>query len=147
MTIDLGCYGVIYASFNDIREASKAHLKLRETQPGWTVHYIQIEQYMSKYSPGSQIDLAEYKGEVYVTVTYYGSRQRYDAGGITYMVKKLLRSEGEIMSCDVIVSTYPHISFFAKYFDVVAAKMAILRLNGSQFTVNGSQSPKTTTAN
>ena len=135
MTIDLGRYGVIYASFNDIREASKAHLKLRETQPSWTIHYIQIEQYMSKYSPGSQIDLAECKGEVHITVTYYGSRQRYDAGGITYMVKKLLRGEGEVMSCDVVFSAYPYMSFFARYFDVVAAKMAILRLNGSQFTV------------
>ena len=135
MTVDLGRYGIIYASFNDIREASKASLKLGETQPSWTIHYIQLDQYMSKYSPNSQINLAEYKGEVHVLVTYYGSRQRYDAGGVTYMVKKFLRGEGELMSCDVMSSTYPYLSFFAKYFDVIAAKMAILRLNGSQFKV------------
>ena len=139
VTVDLQIHGVIYASFNDIREAHMAYQNLKEIRPSWAIQYIELEQYMSKYSPGSKLDLAEYRGEVHVTVTYYGSRQRYDAGGITYMVKRLLRGEGDVMSCDVISSSYPQISFFARYFDILAAKMAIVRLNGSKFTVRFAQ--------
>ena len=139
VTVDLRYHGIIYASFNDIREAHKAFQIFKETRPKWVIQYIQIEQYMSKYSPGSKIDLSEYKGEVHVTVNYYGSRQRYDAGGITFMVKKLLRGEGDLLSCDVVFSSFPQMSFFARYFDILAARMAVVRLNGSKFTVRSTE--------
>lgn len=101
--------GTIHVNFTDIRDTTKAYVKIRSVRETWVV----------------------------VKADFSGPRQRFDSGTIGHLVKELLENYGEVMAYESGMAEPPLAAFRAEYYDVVATEKAVAALDGFRIGVSG----------
>ncbi|SLM35773.1 meiosis protein mei2 [Lasallia pustulata] len=132
---DLVTSGTIYVNFTDIRDTTKAYVKIRSVRATWNAQYLPAKLFASKLRPDRFLYTLLCEGQVIVKADFSGPRQRFDSGTIGHLVKELLENYGEVMAYESGMAEPPLAAFRAEYYDVVATEKAVAALDG--FRIGG----------
>lgn len=129
--------GTLYVNFTDIRDTTKAYVKIRSVREAWNVQYLGAKQFASKLRPERFLYTLLCEGQVVVKADFCGPHQRFDCGTIGHLVKELLGNYGEVMAYESGMAEPPLAAFRAEYYDVVATAKAVAALDGFRIGVSG----------
>ena len=135
---DLVTSGTIYVNFTDIRDTTKAYVKIRSARATWSVQYLAAKQFVSKLRPERFLYTLLCEGQVIVKADFSGPRQRFDGGTISHLLKELLENYGEVMAYESGMAEPPLAAFRAEYYDVIATEKAVAALDGFRIGVSSS---------
>lgn len=128
--------GTIYVNFTDIRDTTKAYVKIRSVRATWNAQYLPAKLFTSKLRPDTFLYTLLCEGQVIVKADFSGPRQRFDSGTIGHLVKELLENYGEVMAYESGMAEPPLAAFRAEYYDVVATEKAVAALDGFRIGVS-----------
>ena len=128
--------GRIYVNFADIRDTTKAYVKIRSVRATWDIQYLAAKHFASKLRPERFMHTLMCEGQVVVKADFSGPRQRFDSGTIGHLIKELLENYGEVMAYESGIAELPMVAFRAEYYDAVAAEKAVAALDGFRIGVS-----------
>ena len=128
--------GRIYVNFADLRDTTKAYVKIRSVRATWDIQYLAAKHFASKLRPERFMHTLMCEGQVIVRADFSGPRQRFDSGTIGHLIKELLENYGEVMAYESGIAELPMVAFRAEYYDAVAAEKAVAALDGFRIGVS-----------
>lgn len=134
---DLIISGKIYANFTDIRDAQKAHAKVKAVRVDWNIQYIAAPKSASPNRSDSTnfAPLSLHEGQVVIRADFNGPCQQFNARSIGQTIRELLENCGDIMGYDTWFMKPPTATFRAEYFDCTAVDNALTYLSGLRIGV------------
>ena len=133
---DLNNHGIIYVKYSDLRDARQAYSGLHCCQPQWRVEFIRVKDFVINYKPQELARTSLFEGQVLVTASYTGVRQTFDVATIVGLLKDILESFGDLITCAVGLAAFPTVSVGAEFYDCSTAEKAVNQLDGFQLAVS-----------